>query len=155
MQYICKECGEVFEVKPDYCDCGNDTFDTVETETPHQFETIETLEYVKPVDENVEEEPKTVFAEIAVVKPKKNDAKKDFNSAEIISWLIFGVCIILSILVILFFANPEVNTGVNDGVNGGKLNQENVKENLVKIPSLNSFWDDSLAKSSSFEKKKF
>ena len=24
--FRCKECGTEFDVKPDYCDCGNDTF---------------------------------------------------------------------------------------------------------------------------------
>ena len=27
--FRCKECGTEFDVKPDYCDCGNDTFDEI------------------------------------------------------------------------------------------------------------------------------
>ena len=29
--FKCKECGAEYEEKPDYCDCGNDTFEQVES----------------------------------------------------------------------------------------------------------------------------
>ena len=36
--FRCKECGTEFDVKPDYCDCGNDTFDEIveQVETPQE-----------------------------------------------------------------------------------------------------------------------
>ena len=30
--YKCKECGTEYEIKPDYCDCGNDTFEEILSE---------------------------------------------------------------------------------------------------------------------------
>ena len=27
--FKCKECGAEYEIKPDYCDCGNDEFDEI------------------------------------------------------------------------------------------------------------------------------
>ena len=27
--FKCSECGQEFEIKPDYCDCGNDIFEEV------------------------------------------------------------------------------------------------------------------------------
>ena len=27
--FRCKECGSEFDIKPDYCDCGNDTFEEI------------------------------------------------------------------------------------------------------------------------------
>lgn len=30
--YKCKECGTEYEIKPDYCDCGNNTFEEILSE---------------------------------------------------------------------------------------------------------------------------
>ena len=29
MKYRCKNCGQVYLIKTDYCDCGNNQFDTI------------------------------------------------------------------------------------------------------------------------------
>ena len=29
--FKCKECGTEYDIKPDFCDCGNDTFEEVAT----------------------------------------------------------------------------------------------------------------------------
>lgn len=31
MKFKCKDCGKIYDVKPDYCECGNDTFLTMRT----------------------------------------------------------------------------------------------------------------------------
>lgn len=36
--YKCKECNTEYKVKPDYCDCGNDTFDYIEEKQPITLE---------------------------------------------------------------------------------------------------------------------
>ena len=36
--YKCKECGTEYETKPDYCDCGNDTFYYIEEKQPITLE---------------------------------------------------------------------------------------------------------------------
>lgn len=36
--YRCKECNAEFKIKPDYCDCGNDTFDYIEEKHPITLE---------------------------------------------------------------------------------------------------------------------
>ncbi len=36
--YRCKECNAEYRVKPDYCDCGNDTFDYIEEKQPITLE---------------------------------------------------------------------------------------------------------------------
>jgi hypothetical protein len=41
--YKCKECNAEYKIKPDYCDCGNDTFDYIEEVVPTQHQTL-TLE---------------------------------------------------------------------------------------------------------------
>lgn len=36
--YRCKECNAEYKIKPDYCDCGNDTFDYIEEKQPITLE---------------------------------------------------------------------------------------------------------------------
>ena len=38
--FKCKECGAEYEVKPDYCDCGNDEFEQIETKPQPSQETV-------------------------------------------------------------------------------------------------------------------
>ena len=40
--FRCKECQAEYETKPDYCDCGNDTFDEIkiEVQKPEEKETM-------------------------------------------------------------------------------------------------------------------
>lgn len=48
--YICKECNSKYKIKPDYCDCGNDTFDYVEDKpTPKPLTLEEKSEFVSRV----------------------------------------------------------------------------------------------------------
>lgn len=39
--YRCKECNTEYKIKPDYCDCGNDTFDYIEEKPAKQPITLE------------------------------------------------------------------------------------------------------------------
>ena len=41
--FKCKECGTEYQAKPDYCDCGNDTFEEIVAEIPK-------IEKAKPVE---------------------------------------------------------------------------------------------------------
>jgi len=101
--FRCKECGCEYEVKPDFCECGNDEFDFVEQEP-----------------------------DIVVSKKRKPLALK-----ELLSWLIFGICVILSVLVLLFF--PKINPD-------GTVEPENVMQEVMheNIPSIESFWVDTV-----------
>lgn len=101
--FRCKECGCEYEVKPDFCECGNDEFDFTE------------------------KEPDIVFS-----KKLKPLALK-----ELLSWLIFGICVILSVLVLLFF--PKINPD-------GSVEPENVRQEVMheNIPSIESFWVDTV-----------
>lgn len=73
--YRCLECKTAFEYKPNYCECGNDTFEEA-YEAPRQ------QQYTNPSP-----------------SPTK---KKVYNVKEIASMAIFAICIILSILAWVF-----------------------------------------------------
>lgn len=84
--YICTECGAQYKEKPEYCDCGNDTFEGVGVNNG--------------VGVNVNSEP----------DEKVLYSKKSLSKSEILSWLIFSVLMILSGLVLLFFPKIEPQT---------------------------------------------
>ena len=99
--FRCTECGSEYKTKPDFCDCGNDTFEEI-------YETL----------------------------PKSEKIKKpiEFNKFGILSWLIFLLCIVLSILILLFFPKIEPQQ------NASQHKQEVQRITNPNIPSLESFW---------------
>lgn len=52
MKYKCKDCGKIYENKPDYCECGNDSFLTMRTKAERD------AIMAKPKREEVHEEKK-------------------------------------------------------------------------------------------------
>lgn len=99
--YICKECGCEYKTKPDFCECGNDTFDV-------RYETT-------PKD-----------------KPEKEH--REYKTADIISWLVFLLCLLFSVLILLFFPKIEDKPVKHDV----KI-QKPVPQN---IPDINLIWKD-------------
>ena len=79
--YICTECGAQYKEKPEYCDCGNDTFEGV--------------------NEGVNDSDS--YADGGVLFYHK----EPLNKSEILSRVIFAFFMVLSVLVLLFF--PKIN----------------------------------------------
>ena len=98
--YKCSDCGAEYKTKPDYCDCGNDSF-------------------------------------IEIKEEKKEFKLKPVNVDSSI-WVFVG-CLILSLLVLIFFANP-------------KPQEETVTRKVTKpinekqIPDIETFWDNTPVK---------
>ena len=140
--FRCKECGAEFDVKPDYCDCGNDTFDEI----------VEKVEVSKeePVSKQVEtKNPFSFEQKIEKVEPEKVLPKKDKKQEplivferpdlpqikiEPISLIIFLICLILSAVIILFVGNPSP-----DEVSKIEVEQQVLNKN---IPNIDKFWDN-------------
>lgn len=98
--YRCIECGSEYDTKPDFCECGNDTF--------------------------VEEVPET------------NDfvsKKSSYDKKNMLSWIIFIICVLLSVLILIFF--PKIDTQ-----NKGPEQEELTQVIQEDIPELYSFWID-------------
>ena len=131
--FRCKECQAEYEIKPDYCDCGNNTFDEIsapEKEIPPTQqapfkEQIYTQQYI----------------------PKHNNTKKTFseqypeferlkNFFDPISTIVFAICIITAIAVIFFIGNPKETTVQ-------ETETPNTEVQQINIPSIESFWDNS------------
>ena len=119
--FKCKDCGSEYKEKPDYCDCGNDTFDEIKDET---IGTIDKTEETKTQQQKESDN----------IKPKSKKNEKPIKTDNI-SLLIFAVCLILSIIILFFPVNTPVNT---DNI------KENNEQNIISIPSVNSIWDNSI-----------
>ncbi len=128
--FKCKECGTEYQVKPDYCDCGNDTFEETITATPEtevkkeeykQAEIKQNIPTEKQNDITVQETAKPVVKKVSAIEPY--------------AIIIFSICILLSLAVILFVANPKPQTGTEE--------KEIQETNTVNIPSIEKLWNNS------------
>ena len=123
--FRCKECQAEYEVKPDYCDCGNDTFDEiipeVKKEEPKKIEEKKVQQAAPPPP------PAPVYS--------RRKTQSFFDPA---STIIFAICIILSFIIIFFVGNPK------DDIKTVKK-EENVKT-TANIPNINTFWNNALPK---------
>ncbi len=118
--FRCVECNLEYEIKPDYCDCGNDIF--IETEEENEAQKNETQ--IKP---EIKEEP--VFE-----KREAINFKKDLPSV-----IFFVICLLLSILSIVFIGNKPDTTEIQ----APDVKQEVQKK---KIADINKLWTETAKK---------
>lgn len=117
--FKCSECGNEYEIKPKYCDCGNDIFINVEDNfIPQEVELDE------EIDDIIETAPR-----------RRNLRKKSFSP---VGMAVFGICIILSLLVLFVIGNPKKD-----------LTKTEIKKEIqeqTEIPSIDSYWDNTAVK---------
>ncbi|MCD7879043.1 MAG: TonB C-terminal domain-containing protein [Candidatus Gastranaerophilales bacterium] len=111
--YRCTECKKEYSVCPDYCDCGNNSFEEI----------IESS-FDKPVINSTKTSSKEEFKRI---REQKLDRQKAF--------ITIGISLLISILIIIL---PPHKVKKME-----KVQQRAVVENM-KIPDVNTFWDDTL-----------
>ncbi len=129
--YRCKECQTEYEIKPDYCDCGNDTFDEILPEP------------VKPLPSptsqiNIPKEMQPKATPQPQTQPQTQTQTKTKTSVDMPSLIIFLFCIIMSFIVIFFVGNPKEGEEI-------VKKEEPVKAD-ANIPNINSFWNNTLPK---------
>ena len=130
--FRCKECQAEYEVKPDYCDCGNDTFDEIIPEVKKEEPKIQQI-----IEKKIEEKKVQQAAPPPPPAPvySRRKTQSFFDPA---STIIFSICIILSFIIIFFVGNPK------DDIKTVKK-EENVKT-TANIPNINTFWNNALPK---------
>ena len=147
--FRCKECGSEFDIKPDYCDCGNDTFEEIVEKAEPVIEEKSIKNENMWVEENgfgypIKEETYNEFA-------KKNDKNKQKSEPVIkfekpnlpqikiepLSLTIFLICILLSVFVIFFVGNPKEDMITDKSTETSQTTGQN-------IPSIDKIWDNTL-----------
>jgi len=140
--FKCTDCGQEYEIKPDFCDCGNNTFEEI---VP-----------VKKADSTPNVEPKVVSPEIenntnnnSYICSKSKSTKSSYSKVDAFSIIIFLTCIVLSILSIIFIGRENP-----DDIKQAEKNtkQEKVTQN-TNIPSIDKLWKESKVKPVSQPKK--
>ena len=135
--FKCKECGTEYEIKPDYCDCGNDTFDEI---------IINTEPEIKPVISNTNTSTEqTVITSKEVISNQKNK----LNSSDIKPYaiIIFILCLVLSVVVILFAWNSKPSETLD-------ISENTINSEQKPIPSIEKIWNNKLPETSAVQVKK-
>lgn len=127
--FKCTECGCEYEIKPDYCECGNDVF--IE-EKPKPAEQAQ----VKPEPKEAEVKPKSSIPYEDSKNISRSVPLQVFQKIEPFSLSIFLVCLILSFLIV-FVWNPirEISSDADNTADA------TVKQ-TVNIPDINKIWNN-------------
>ena len=138
--FKCKECGTEYQTKPDYCDCGNDTFEEI---LPQKSQEID--DEISPItdksdmwiEENghgypINEKSYNEIKKETEVQTVKNNVQKLQPSAIIT----FAVCLLLSLLIILFAFNPKKSEEQEIKTKTEVINSQN-------IPAIEKIWNNS------------
>ena len=102
--YRCKDCGQEYKEKVDYCDCGNNTFDYIEDFAREQKSAKQPKIQKQPL--SVEEK------------------------SQIVSWGFFALCILLSLIVWLI--PIKVEQTIKEEINEQKIDTKSIP-NLEEI----------------------
>ncbi len=118
--YRCTECYAEYSECPEYCDCGNDTFEEVFEEEYYEEEPRQT--------KHVKAKKKLTPEEAEEIKREELEKKK--------SLIVAGIVLFLCVLIIFVFPPHK------------KKKMERVKQKVameqVKIPSVDTFWDNTV-----------
>lgn len=127
--YKCTECQAEYKIKPDYCDCGNDTFDELKETIKEEIKKSETVE--PQINQSKVNNNQTTTKTDTSKLTNKND-----NLIGIISLII---CLILSIIIIFIPTNTQPDAK--------QSKQENSKKtNLSNIPDIEKIWNNETPK---------
>ena len=123
--YKCTECGMEYEIKPDYCDCGNDEF-------------VITIEEKTEPESKEQKAPKEYKQQEEVHNPsprgRVSEGQEGVFRVAPLSLIVFLICIILSI-VIICLPVKENETVI-----------EQIKDTVVSqsIPDIDKFWNNAV-----------
>ena len=155
--YRCKECGAEYEEKPDYCDCGNDEFEEVgvnikelsASEIKHdEIPTEKEFSNQTMPDKSIEEMPKVQAASAMNFQNTEPYIPKRSSSIDSVSLTIFGMCILLSLYVIFFAWNGNINSTKTDT----EIKTDNSANK--NIPPIEKIWNNALPVAKKEEPKK-
>ena len=143
--FKCKECGTEYKEKPDYCDCGNDTFEEIVPTAASQPKPEVTP---KQTQVNTPTPKPNPAPQIKTVQPVRREYNSTFNtsnsevtrvksSADMVSLGLFVTSIVLALCTIFFIGNPK------EQANQPQQEQTSTQTTPANIPSVDSYWDNS------------
>lgn len=124
--FRCTDCGQEYEIKPDYCDCGNNVFEDLNP--------IKT-QPERPIQENIVSntgEPQNAAMPEIVYKPKGN------SLLQFLSVMIFVACLVLSVLSVIYIGKDSLAKLEQERKQIG--NERSEQKTTSKLPSINEIW---------------
>ena len=148
--FKCKECGTEYEEKPDYCDCGNDTFEEIKPVPVSQPKPNPA-----PAPEVSKPKP-TPAPQIKTIQTTRQEYNNPFNnpnsevpkvksSADMLSLGLFILSIGLAVCTIFIFGNPKEQPATQPE------QAQTTQTTPVNIPSVDSYWDNTAVQVSQAE----
>lgn len=130
--FKCKECGQEYEIKPDYCECGNDEFESVTQVKEQHVASSEPIPIEKEEEIRIAEPIKTYS-----VPKEEVSMQKSMSSGDMLSIGFLILCIILS-AIILWIPIKENESDV-------KLKETVTPAEAKNIPPIDKFWNNTVA----------
>lgn len=141
--FKCIECGCEYEIKPDYCECGNDVFEEVKPAAQPKPQQQASAPQQRPAVNNIPPQrniPHIQARPIQIERPKTFDEQypqisRFKKSLDPISVVIFIFCLIMAFCTLFFIGNPKESVTTN--------NQTQTEQKPVEnIPNVDSYWDN-------------
>ena len=134
--FKCKECGTEYEIKPDYCDCGNDEFEEVGVVNTKDTNDKSIISGAAASEKIItEQKPQVQSASAANFHNQAYIPKRTLN-IDPISLSVFGICILLSLYVIFFAFNPAKEEQ--------KIEKTQEIVTPKNIPNIDKIWNNAL-----------
>ncbi|MBQ8459635.1 TonB C-terminal domain-containing protein [bacterium] len=135
--FKCVECGTEFEIKPDYCDCGNDIFEEIKNIAKNGVNPSNVKkEFHKTPEIKVISKQSVRVEKVKSFDEQYPEFSRLKKSLDPISLIIFILCLVLSGIVVAFVGNPEDKIKSSDNETP---KNEQISQN---IPSVDDFWDN-------------
>ena len=126
--YKCTDCNSEYEEKPDYCECGSNTFEEISSNDNYNADYDEQGNYAVQYQEDYPADNEVMTPE----QMKELEAEKMEKTK---SFIALGVILILCLLV--FILPPHRKAKMPQA-------EEKTAEKTVQLPSAAAFWDDTL-----------
>lgn len=129
--FKCKECGLEYEIKPDYCECGNDEFEIIVSE-----KTMQTTE-PEPIHIDKKTEPQISEPLNAYITTEEVSVQRSLSTGDILSIGFLILCIILSAIILWIPVKQDESTAQESESAITTVNNN--------IPPIDKFWNNSVA----------
>jgi len=146
--YRCTECNSMYEIRPEFCECGNDQFVEVDA--------AETQQYAQE-DYSQDATPSSIFEQNSMQpEPQYEEQEERFSfDASIvkkkkITIMMFAISVIVTLLLMIFVGNEPPRVKADPEQEAAK--KERLAQLAETIPDVSAFWDDTPAYGSSSQK---
>lgn len=134
--YRCKDCKLEYAERPDYCDCGNDSFDEIST----QQKVLHANEQANVPAEQAINQTNESTAPKSTSMDKQPKIKTNFDSVDKLSISIFVLCLILSVFAWIFIGKENPNA--KEIKKTSEQSQVQFDDDKEEIPDLDTFWNN-------------